>query len=563
MRLIISVAMYLLSLTLVLLGIAERTVWAPEQTKAMSVTAAVTKPLMVIGHDVFKLHPGTPVIKVSGPGRVYVATGREGDVKAWVGGSSATNIVFDSETKKLVASSVNGIIPSANPQGSDLWRTERSANASVSAKVDIHQEAAVLIASDGLAAAPNQVVIEWQRNYDLTPSNVLLYTGMGLLLLTLVYNIFLFVSMRNSKRPRRRLPRAPHGPRSRPKRRSSNLPKRGRRVAGRHAAWIPASLITVSLVTGCAPASTVIHASSVADITAKPSALQLGQIRRIMTSVSRVAKTADVAHNSPALFPRFAGPALEMRDASYALIKKSKLAPELPQIYSSPLTLSLPAATDTWPRTLMVVSGQQKNILPTLLVLRQLSPRTQYQVWYATTLISGIRLPRVPVVADGSVMVEKDSAYLSVTPQDLPLLYGSVIDQGSNSLNFGKFNLTGDTFYSQIAKIQKDQLKNLTKAKLSYQHVLSDPEPQGLATADGGALVSVYMKDITTIRPTKRNSGITVNSLEQVALGSKGSIKGVVSTYGDMLVFYVPPIGKSDRVQLLGWQAGLLKVKSL
>ena len=82
-------------------------------------------------------------------------------------------------------------------------------------------------------------------------------------------------------------------------------------------------------------------------------------------------------------------------------------------------------------------------------------------------------------------------------------------------------------------------------------------------TADGGALVAIYMKDITTIKPTKRNSGITVNSLEQAILGAKGSIKGVVSTYGDMLLFYVPSVGQNSKIKLLGWQAGLLKVKSL
>ena len=64
-------------------------------------------------------------------------------------------------------------------------------------------------------------------------------------------------------------------------------------------------------------------------------------------------------------------------------------------------------------------------------------------------------------------------------------------------------------------------------------------------------------------KPTKRNWGITVNALEQVALCAKGSIKGVVSTYGDMLLFYVPSVGQTAKIKLLGWQAGLLKVKSL
>ena len=565
MRIIIAVAMFFLSLALLLLGVAERTVWAPEETKAMSLNMDVTKPLVVVPHSVLKLHSGTPVVKVSGPGHVFVATGREADIQAWVAGSSKTTVVYDSKSKKLSWAAIDGIEASADPTGSDLWRTERSSLNSVSAKVDSTGEGAVLFASDGLVAAPNKLVIEWQRNFDPFWSNVLLYSGEAMLLITLIYNFLVFRSIRNSRRPRRRLPRAPHGPKSRPKRRESSVPRRGRRVAGRNYAWLPATLVTVSLLTGCAPASTAVKPTPTAktEVSAKPAALQIGQIRHIVTAVTRVAKSADIAHNSAALLPRFYGPALEMRGAAYSLIKKSKKAPAVVEIFGSPLTLSLPAATDTWPRTLMVVTGVQKNRLPTLLVLRQMTPRQQYQVWYTTTLVSGVKLPSVPSVADGSVPVEKDSAYLSEQPLNLPTVYGDIINNGSESPNFGKFALSGDSFYSQISKIQRDQIASLTKVKLTYSHVLADAEPLSLATADGGALVAIYMKDITTIKPTKKNSGITVNSLEQVVLGAKGSIKGVVSTYGDMLLFYVPPVGQTSKIKLLGWQAGLLKVKSL
>jgi hypothetical protein len=565
MRIIIAVAMFFLSLALILAGIAERTVWAPEQTKAMSISMDSTRPLVIIPHSILKLHQGTPVIQASGAARVFVATGREADVNAWVGGSSKTTIDFDAKTKKLTAASVDGLDPSADPTASDLWRTERVAPTKVSAKVDTSAEAAVILASDGLSAAPNRVTIEWQRNYDLTPSNVLLFTGEGLLLATLIYNIFIFRNIRNSRRPRRRLPKAPHGPRSRPKRRESNLPRRGRRVVGRNYALLPVSLVMVGLVAGCAPAATAPTPTPTpnSSTVAKPAALQLGQIRRIVTSVATLAKSADTSQNGSQLLPRFAGPALEMREAAYSLQKKSKKAPALETLYSSPLTLSLPAATDIWPRTLMVVTGVQKKHLPNLLMFRQMTPRQQYQVWYTTTLVSGVKLPNVPAATDGSVPVTPDSAYLEELPQNLPTVYGDVINQGSASVSYGKFNLTNDSFYSQISKIQSDQQRSLTNASLTYQHQLSDPEPLGLATADGGALVAVYMKDITTIKPTKKNSGITVNALEQVALGAKGSIKGVVSTYGDMLLFYVPSIGQTNKIKLLGWQAGLLKVKSL
>jgi hypothetical protein len=211
----------------------------------------------------------------------------------------------------------------------------------------------------------------------------------------------------------------------------------------------------------------------------------------------------------------------------------------------------------------MVATGIRKDTAPQMLVLRQDAPRLQYKVLYLAILASGVKLPQVPAVTEGSVPVTPDSAYLSLAPLDLPTAYGSVIDTGSSSSFFGKFELTGDKFYQTLSAEQKKQVETLTKAKLTYEHVLGDAAPIGLATADGGALVAVYMKDNTKIKPTKRNSGITVNELQQVALGAKGSLKGIVSTYGDMLLFYVPSVGQDARVRLLGWQTGLLKVKSL
>jgi hypothetical protein len=566
MRLIISVALYLLALTLILLGIAERTVWAPKDSKDISVSITSPKPLLVVPNEILKLNPGQPIVTVHGPGRVYVASGREADITAWVGGSSKTVLSFEKKSKKLSTTEINGLFPSTNPNGSDLWRTERAANTEVAVKVLTTDQNALIIASDGLTAAPNKVSIKWHRDYDLSPSNILINAGLVMLLITLIYNFLVFRNLRNSRRPRRRLPRAPQGPRSRPKRRGSSLPPRGRRSARRNFALIPASLVAISLVAGCAPASQSVTPSPSAtktNLAEHPAALQIGQIRRIVTSVSRIAKSADQANSVTQLLPRFAGPALEMRDAAYGLLKKTKKAPLLEPIYASPLTLSLPAATSDWPRTLMVATGNRKDKAPQMLVLRQDAPRMQYKVLYLATLASGVKLPQVPAVTEGSVPVSPDSAYLSLAPSELPTAYGSLIDSGPSSSYFGKFEVTDDKFYQTLSAEQKKQVQTLTKAKLTYEHLLGDAAPIGLATADGGALVAVYMKDNTKIKPTKRNSGITVNELQQVALGAKGSLKGIVSTYGDMLLFYVPSVGQDARVRLLGWQTGLLKVKSL
>ena len=117
MRLIISVALYLLALTLMLVGIAERTVWAPKDTQDIALTITDPKPLLVIPHSILKVNPGKPIITVSGPGRVFVATGREADITAWVGGSSKTIVTYDKQSKTLGSSAVVGLAPSANPLG--------------------------------------------------------------------------------------------------------------------------------------------------------------------------------------------------------------------------------------------------------------------------------------------------------------------------------------------------------------------------------------------------------------------------------------------------------------
>ena len=37
------------------------------------------------------------------------------------------------------------------------------------------------------------------------------------------------------------------------------------------------------------------------------------------------------------------------------------------------------------------------------------------------------------------------------------------------------------------------------------------------------------------------------------------STKGVVATYGDQLLFYVPPAGSDSKIVLLGYTQGLVK----
>ena len=66
----------------------------------------------------------------------------------------------------------------------------------------------------------------------------------------------------------------------------------------------------------------------------------------------------------------------------------------------------------------------------------------------------------------------------------------------------------------------------------------------------------------SSIRAT-RASAVTVSGEEKLLLKASGSVTGVKSTYGNMLLFYVPPSSVASGAQLLGASQGLLAVKKL
>ena len=104
---------------------------------------------------------------------------------------------------------------------------------------------------------------------------------------------------------------------------------------------------------------------------------------------------------------------------------------------------------------------------------------------------------------------------------------------------------------------------SLKSATARFEHSLGDKHVESLATTDGGALVAVYMLDNYIIRAKKRTSAVTVSGQEKLLLKASGSSTGIKSTYGNMLLFYVPPSSAQDGIQLLGANQGLLAVKNL
>ncbi len=570
MRFIVAAVLFITGVVTVLVGIAERTVWAPPAAHRLSIELKTNNPLVLVPNEVLHSYVGNPVLTVRGSQNVFVASGRQSDVEAWIGTTNHDSIFLDPISKQLRSSSVLGSELPSNPTDSDLWRVQRNGSKQVSILAKPDDSAGLLIASDGLATAPRNLELVWRVVSDLGVSNITLYVGTGLLVVGLILNLWSYQVMRKNRGPRRRLPKAPQGPKTRRKRNSNRIaPQRGRRVQGRTFIAIPTSIVLLGLLSGCstAPVTPVIAVdptSQAALDELPPPVVTSQQLKLIMARVANVTAVADKALDHVALGSRYIGPALAVRQAHYLLRGKGSKVDPLPKIFAGPISFSLPEASSKWPRQMMVVTDQpDDSALPQLVAMQQATPRSNYMVWYTVGLMPGASIPKAASPKVGAVPVDAASLFLKLPPNQVAEAYGDVINLGSKSLKADLFNTTKDEFYNQVSSSQTAQIAKLTKAKINFAHKTGEQNILSLATLDAGALVALYMTDTYTIRPNSASAVVSVSGDEKLLLGADGSASGIRSVYGDMLVFYVPPLSEDSRIRLIGATQGLISVRGL
>lgn len=564
MRFLVAAALFILSIGLMLTGLGQRTIWAPPESVSVAVNFDTANPFVVVPADLLTSHAGIPNISVSGSESIFAATGRESDVLAWIG-DSPYSLVSGGEDS-LQVEDVFGTGKSVSPAGSDLWRNEVVGEKSLRFTADPGDSGALLIASTGTDPAPGILRITWPIENDLTLSNALIVAGLATLVAALLVNLLAYQLMRRDRGPRRKTRQPPKPPQYRARKRKPLAPPKGRRSSRNSMLAAPSAIIVLSLLSGCAPAAVVepSPSPSASAIDAPPAVVSEAQLSRILNSVATDAAAADEASDKKLLATRFAGPALALRTTHYLLRSRSTSITALPAIVSKPITFSLPAASLVWPRSLMVVTDEAGDeALPQMLVLQQASPRSNYKLFYNVRLMPGAKIPEVSSPDVGAIPVEPDSLFLKLSPKDIPVAYGDLINKGQSSLSAGLFDVSVDEFYKQVSSSQKTQAETLTTGKIVFTHALGNATVISLSTAEGGALVAVYMTDTYTIRPVRAGSAVAVSGQEKLLLGSSGSSRGVRSVYGDMLLFYVPSLADESQLRLLGVTQGLISVRSL
>lgn len=600
MRFVLAIVLFVAAVVTGGLGIAQRTVLAPPESVTSELELASTAPVTVIDGAALNAYEGSQTIAITGgveasaeapaegdaaeaateTDAVAVTYGRTVDVLGWVGDAEHTLITLDAETGELVAQTVRGseaVVPS--PLGSDLWFGEFEGEGELGLTLNVPADVSLLVVSDGTLPAPQEYRVTWPLDASTPYAGWLIIAGIALMVLGFIGLLWGLWHWRRQRGPRRKTPRMPKAPRPsryRPTRpRAAIARPKGRRSIGRSMVIPGVALGSVLVLGGCTPdASLTIAPSpepSASDAPAEPStppiAVNERQLERIVARVAERITEADESLDADLAATRMAGPALELRAASYQIRSADAELGALPAIPVGDVQVALPQQTDIWPRTVFAVveDAEDETVPPLAMVLIQEDPRSQYKVHYAVTVVPGNPFPDSPPASLGTARLPADTPLLSVAPNAVAPAYAELLLAGPESDGAQLFDLESDSLIGQIGAAAKaERAAALPEtADITFANAVGEGETVVLATADTGGIVTAYIVETETVTPVQEGAAVNASGAVQALSGVEQSTTGVVARYGVQLLFYVPPLGSEEPVLLLGFTQGLIEASEV
>ena len=562
MRFVLAIISFVVAAVMIGAGIAQRTVLLEPDQVELSAQSESTAAVTVIDGDALNAFEGRQTVTISGTsGDVIAAYGRTTDVLGWIGDTEYTKIGFDAAKGTLTSELVAGKekeVPTI--EGSDLWLDEYKRTGAFTLGVTVPSDISFIVISDGTKPAPADVSISWPLDNSTPWAGPLIVAGAVALLLGLAFLLWATTHMRSSRGPRGKPQKMPKVPRKR-----LYKPSRSRSISSMVA--VPLALVGALILAGCttgaaAPTPTP-SASAVPEVQGDPPAATVSQVERIVAEISDTAAKADAAKDPAILGTRFEGPALELRLANYAITTADPTIAALPAIPAGPVKVTLPQQTTTWPRTVFAViqDDADSTVPPLALFLEQEDPRASYKVSYAITLEPSAVLPKVAPAAIGTYRLDDDSPVLRLSPDELAKDYADILEKDVDSDAYLDFEAEGDSLRQNVGVTYKASVRASlpTTATVTFGHALGDADAIALATNDAGAIIAVNLNEITTVTPVEAGAAVNPTGQVKALSGLAISTKGVVATYGDQLLFYVPPTGDDGKIILLGYTQGLIK----
>ncbi|MFF2675029.1 hypothetical protein ACFVRT_00380 [Arthrobacter koreensis] len=561
MRNKIAVPLIVLGILMMLVGIGQRTIWAPPQTVTAQAPDAGAAPVAVLEPDLLDSRPDGAEITVRSDDGVFLAVGRSADVDAWVDGAAVTRIGSGAD-ESLSAETSEGDSTVPSPAGSDLWVSEESVDGELSYTwtAPAAGDWSVLIASDGTAPAPTDITISWSNDQGTPLAVPLIIAGA----LAAVLGLALAFLARGRKT-------GPPTPGSRRAVRETDtaaqriVARRGQKTseesssssALRTAAGFTAAALAGSLAVGLVPG-----AANAADAPAQeenyPVVLD-GQLSRILSSVAGTVQEADAAKDASLLPERTASTALELRKANYATAAKVPDTKAPPAVAASPLLTDLISSDTSFPRTVVAVTQGGDNTVPQALVLVQASARENYKLVSAIQMLPGTTFPQPPADGTGVETVAADSG------EDLAMAPQAAVDALADALTKpdggNKETFAPNSFAEAVTTFQAEVTGNPANefATITFSHTPVPSDTRALRTADGGAIVFGYMSHSYSSVPREAGDSINLEgTIYETLTGEKNTEAGIDVAYGEAVMLYVPPAGADEKVEVIGAAQQLL-----
>jgi hypothetical protein len=577
-RFVLAIIFFVIALGTLGTGVAQKTFLAGPSHVTMHTVSQTAAPVVVIDGAALNAYKQTQTVKLSGSATAFAAYGRTSDVLAWVGNAKYDEINLNRKTGALQSTFHTGKTSTVpNPAGSDLWLQQFVFGQATDFSINVPATMSVIAVSNGKLPAPSDISLSWPLDNSTPWAAPLILIGAIALIVGVILLLIAFYDLRRTRGPRRsqqRMPKLPRQPRYKPKRREITAAK-GRRSIRNSVAVVPTIAISALLLAGCTavPAPTIATPTAVSTNSplaaqTKVPAVTTPQLQEIIKNIAAVVQTSDASFNTKLLKTRLAGPALDDRLANYAIRQAKPTLPKSIAIPSGAVSINLPQASNTWPRTVFTVlkTKTKSSLFYTALMLIQDTPRSNYKVNYAMTLEPNQSFPHVAPAKVGSFRLDPTAGFFKLQPAAIALAYGDILDKDTASRENKLFEAKGDTFRTQVGKAAKAAQAALlpATATLTYTNANGNGQVIVLATIDNGAIVAVDLNEIETVRPVQ--AGAAVNAQGQVAalMGTTTSTTGLIATYGDQLLFYVPSAAnKSSKIVLLGYGQGLISAKVL
>ena len=587
MRLIVAIVLLAVSTVTLSIGIAQRTVFDAPETIDLAVDVEARAPATIIHGSDLLAFPGRQTITVEGgttglapaesgegfemrsTNRVFVAYGRTIDVMAWLSPARHTLLGVDPVGNTMTALPRSGELYLPEPAGSDLWFAEYSESGSVSISIAAPEDVTVLIMSDGVLPAPQNISVSWPVTNEAPWILALIVVGLLTMVAGFAALISSWIHWRRTKGPRRRKTKRPkvRSPRAPRVKRPSSVRPRGRRAA-RFVAIPLAGVLALGACSPSAPApvdesDTPVNTQSVAPF---PAVTEL-QFSRIMSRVADQIQLADEELSVNTLGARVEEPTLTARRAAYIIQRADSESGAVVPIPSSPIRLVVPQQTTTWPRSVFGIIQDEADLeSPSLgVVLKQVDPRSPYELTYAIVLNPQVQLPDLPSASLGAPKLSAESKLTRISPREVIEHYADVLRNGPSSPHSREFALANDPLYAQAgpdAEALRQESFGET-VQVTWESTPGESEVVAFSTADSGAIVMGTIIERELVEPVQSgaavNSSIAVRALTSLSQSTEGfDVQSQLQ-----ILWYVPPVGSQDAIRVLGFTYSLIGAKEV